>query len=52
MIAPALRTIERQIRTISDDVHEFDLDALQHALRVIAIQIGSQAEIIEEGLDE
>lgn len=52
MTAQALRKIEQGLNALADDVRNHDVDDLQHDLRVIAIQIGAQAEMMENGLTE
>lgn len=47
MITPALRKIEASLRRLADD-GETPID--HHEIRVVAMQVGAQIEMIELGL--
>ena len=47
MTARALRKIEDRLRELAHDPDQIT----PHELRVIAVQVGAQAEMIEQGLD-
>lgn len=52
MTAKSLRHIEQSVRVLADDSADMAPDDMAHALRVIAAQIGAQAEMMEQGLTE